>query len=510
LRERLIEEKTMFESAEIGHKVDKATYEKELPALREALLDAQDELVRTSGFQVIIIISGIDGGGRGESAHLLNEWLDPRHIETHGMGEPSDEELDRPPMWRFWRALPPRGKIGIFQGSWYSMPILERVYGNIRNVDMEEAMERNVRFEKMLSDEGALLLKFWFHLSKDFQERRLKALEKDPHTRWRVTERDWHHFSLYDIFRKTTAQALRLTSTAQAPWYIIEGSDERYRSLMLGRIVLEALRLRLSSERGQPHSIPALPSLPQVDKLDILKSLKMNQVLDKTDYEKKLETYQGRLNVLTRDPRFQKLSVVGVFEGNDAAGKGGSVRRITGALDARMYKIIPIAAPTDEEKAQPYLWRFWRHIPRRGRLAIFDRSWYGRVLVERVEGYCSEYDWLRAYNEINEFEAQLANHNIVVVKFWLTISTEEQLKRFKEREKTGFKRYKITDEDWRNRERWDDYEQAVCDMVDRTSTELAPWTLVPANNKYHARIQILRTLCESIEAGLKRVKVKKT
>ena len=198
-----------------------------------------------------------------------------------------------------------------------------------------------------------------------------------------------------------------------------------------------------------------------------------------------------------------------MFEGNDAAGKGGSIRRVTGALDARMCQVIPIAAPTDEEKAQPYLWRFWRHIPRRGRLAIFDRSWYGRVLVERVEGYCSEYDWLRAYNEINEFETQLAEYGIVVVKFWLSISADEQLKRFQVREQTGFKHYKITDEDWRNRDRWTDYEQAVCDMVDRTSSDLAPWTLVPANDKYHARIQVIKTLCEGIEAGLKRVKGKK-
>jgi len=508
LRERLIEEKTMFESAEIGHKVDKATYERELPALREALLSAQYALINQGSFQVIIIISGVDGGGRRESVHLLNEWLDPRHIETHGLGEPSDEELDRPPMWRFWRALPPRGRIGIFQGSWYSMPILDRVYRKTRNVDLEEAMERNVRFEKMLSDEGALILKFWFHLSKSFQETRLKALKKDPRTRWRVTERDWHHFSLYDTFRKTSAEALRLTSTAQAPWYILEGSDERYRELMLGKIVLEALRLRLGSEHNPSHSIPSLPRLPRVDNLHILKSLDLARKLNKVDYEQKLEEYQGRLNVLTRDPRFQKISVAAVFEGNDAAGKGGAIRRITGALDARMCQVIPIAAPTDEEKAQPYLWRFWRHIPRRGRLAIFDRSWYGRVLVERVEGYCSEYDWLRAYNEINEFEAQLTAHHIVAVKFWLSISADEQLGRFKEREKTGFKRYKITDEDWRNRERWDDYEQAVCDMVDRTSTEIVPWTLVPANDKYHARIQILKTLCESIEAGLQRVKGK--
>ncbi len=496
----------MFESAEIGHKVDRETYEKELPALREALLDAQDELVRKRGFQVVIIISGVDGGGRRESVHLLNEWLDPRHIETHGMGEPTDEEHDRPPMWRFWRVLPPRGKIGIFQGSWYSLPILDRVYGKCRNVDLEEAMEGNVRFEKMLSDEGALILKFWFHLSKPFQKSRLKSLEKDANTRWRVTKRDWEHFGLYDKFRKTSAEALRLTSSAQAPWYIIEGSDERYRGLMLGKIVLEALRLRLSSEHGPSHSIPSLPRLPRVDNLHILKSLDLNQKLARTEYEKKLEAYQGRLNVLTRDPRFGSISVVAAFEGNDAAGKGGSIRRITSALDARMVQVIPTAAPSDEEKAQPYLWRFWRQIPRRGRLAIFDRSWYGRVLVERVEGYCSEYDWLRAYNEINEFEAQLAHHGIVVLKFWLSISADEQLKRFQMREQTGFKHYKITDEDWRNRERWTDYEQAVCDMVDRTSSDLVPWTLVPANDKYHARIQVIKTLCEGIEAGLKRVR----
>jgi polyphosphate kinase 2 (PPK2 family) len=191
-----------------------------------------------------------------------------------------------------------------------------------------------------------------------------------------------------------------------------------------------------------------------------------------------------------------------VFEGNDAAGKGGSIRRITGALDARRYQVIPIAAPTDEEKAQPYMWRFWRHLPRRGRLTLFDRSWYGRVLVERVEGYCSEYDWMRAYSEINDFETQLAEHHVVLVKFWLAISQEEQLKRFQEREKTGFKRYKITPDDWRNRDKWAQYEQAVCDMVDRTSTEISPWTLVPANDKNHARIKILETLCERIEAGL--------
>ena len=500
----------MFESAEIGHKVDKATYDREVPALREALLDAQYDLISKRAFPVIILVGGVDGAGRSESVQLLNAWLDPRHIETHGMGDPSDEERDRPPMWRFWRALPSKGKVGVFQGSWYSLPILNRVYGHTGNAALEEEMERNTRFEQMLSDEGALILKFWFHLSKAGQKRRLQNLEKDPRTRWRVTDRDWHHFGLYNTFAKVCSQALRMTSSASAPWIIVEGEDPRYRELVFGKTLLEALRKRLDqAPAGTGKRAVSSPSFVRVDTLNILKALDLDERLDKKSYQEQLETWQGRLNLLTRDKRFSKISVVCVFEGNDAAGKGGSIRRITGALDARRYQVIPIAAPSDEEKAQPYLWRFWRQIPRRGRLALFDRSWYGRVLVERVEGYCSEYDWQRAYSEINDFEAQMAEHHIVVVKFWLAISPDEQLRRFKEREATGFKRYKITDDDWRNRDRWADYEQAVCDMVDRTSTEIAPWTLVPANDKNVARIRILTTLCGRIEAELKKKRGKR-
>jgi polyphosphate kinase 2 (PPK2 family) len=239
--------------------------------------------------------------------------------------------------------------------------------------------------------------------------------------------------------------------------------------------------------------------LPSVDNLHILKSLDLTKSIKKKKFKLELEKYQEKLNLLSRDSRFKEMSVIIVFEGNDAAGKGGSIRRITAALDARNYQVEPIAAPTEEERAQPYLWRFWRHIPRKRRVTIFDRSWYGRVLVERVEGYCSENDWLRAYNEINEFEAELVRHNILVVKFWLAISKEEQLHRFEDRQKTAYKSFKITEEDWRNREKWDEYEQAVCDMIDHTSTEAAPWTLVEANDKNYARIKILKTLCSQIE-----------
>jgi polyphosphate kinase 2 (PPK2 family) len=243
-----------------------------------------------------------------------------------------------------------------------------------------------------------------------------------------------------------------------------------------------------------------------IDSLDVFDKLDLTLKVSKKTFETELEKYQGKLNLLTRDPRFNKISVLALFEGADAAGKGGAIRRITGALDARHYHIVPVAAPTEEERAQPYLWRFWRHVPRIGRVVIFDRSWYGRVLVERVEKFCSEADWMRAYGEINDFEEQLVSNHTVLVKFWLAISKEEQLRRFKEREKISFKRFKITEEDWRNREKWDDYETAVCDMVDRTSSDYAPWTLVESNDKYFARLKILKTLCARIEAALKKVK----
>lgn len=494
----------MFESAELGHKISKASYAKELPVLREALLDAQLELIRLSGFPVIILLGGVDGAGRGETVNLLNEWMDLRHIETHGMGDPTEEELQRPEMWRFWQALPPKGKIGMFLGSWYTTPILERVKGRMKSEVFENSMENIARFEKMLTDEGALILKFWMHLSKAKQEVRLRTLEKSAKTRWRVSSRDWAHFKLYDKFRKVSERAISHTSTAESPWIIVEGEDTHYRSLTVGKVILEAVRKRIDENNvAAAHKTHVAPLMPAIDNLHILKRLNLELKLDKKKYENLLEKYQGKLNLLMRHPQLKDISVVVVFEGNDAAGKGGSIRRVTQALDARYYQVIPVASPTEEERAQPYLWRFWRRLPRRGRVTIFDRSWYGRVLVERVESFCSAYDWMRAYGEISDFEEQMINSNTILFKFWLSISNEEQLRRFEERQSTGFKRFKITDEDWRNREKWSAYEQAVCDMVDRTSNTHAPWTLVEANDKYYARIKILKTLCERLEMQLK-------
>ena len=492
----------MFESAELGHKIDKATFDAEEPALRQALLDVQSELLERATFPVVILIGGVDGAGKGETVNLLNECMDPLHIRTNAMGAPSDEERERPPIWRFWRSLPPKGKVGIFFGSWYTAPIVDRVIGQTKGAELDRALEEIVRFERMLTDEGALVLKFWFHLSKKAQRARLTELEKSPKTRWRVTDTDWANFERYDRFYKISERALRHTSRAEAPWIVVEGTDARYRSLTVGKTILESVRKRL--DEGDRHAVASIapPVAATIDDVHLLRTLDMTTTLSKKSYEDELEKLQGKLNLLTRDAGFtKKRSAVLVFEGADAAGKGGAIRRVTGAIDARQYAVVPVAAPTEEERAQPYLWRFWRNVPRRGKLTIYDRSWYGRVLVERVEGFCKERDWLRAYSEINDFEEQLDRHGTVVVKFWLHITKEEQLRRFEEREAVSFKRYKITPEDWRNREKWEAYERAVADLVDRTSTEIAPWTLVPAVDKYAARIQVLRTVCDRLEAA---------
>ncbi len=492
----------MFESAELGHKIDKAVYERNLPKLREALLNAQFDLAAAAQFPVIIVIGGVDGAGKGETVNLLNEWMDPRHIQTHAFPEPSDEERERPRMWRFWRALPPKGKLGILFGAWHTEPIVRRVMRETKAADLNAEIDEIVRFERMLTDEGALLIKLWFHLSKKRQRKRLKALEKDPQTRWRVTDTDWERFKMYDRFHEVSEYYLRHTSTGEAPWTVIEGGDARYRSLTVGKLLLATLRERLAQKRPVRPAGKAPALLPAMDRRNVLGSVDLTAHLPKKKYDSQLEKWQGRLNLLSRDPKFKRMSVTILFEGSDAAGKGGAIRRITGALDARQYQGIPIAAPTEEERAQPYLWRFWRHLPRRGRFTIYDRSWYGRVLVERVEGFCQEADWMRAFSEINDFEEQLVKNRTVLAKFWLQIGKEEQLKRFKLREKTSFKRFKITAEDWRNRKQWDAYQIAADDMIQRTSTSLAPWTLVAANDKFHARIKVLKTLVQQIEAAL--------
>jgi polyphosphate:AMP phosphotransferase len=488
----------MFESAEIGHAVDKDSYQAQVPALREALLEAQYELQQQARVPVIILINGIEGAGKGETVKLLNEWMDPRLIEVHTFDQQTDEELAHPPAWRYWRQLPGKGRMGVFFGNWYSQMIQGRVHGRLKDKDLDRAINEAERLEQMLCDEGAVILKFWFHLSKHQMKKRLKTLKDDPLHSWRISPLDWQQSKTYDHFVRFGERVLRRTSRDYAPWHVIEGVDPHYRSLAVGTLVLEGLQAALK-ERVQPLHLAIAPSAEAIDQRSLLGSLNLDKQLEKDDYEEQLAAEQARFSLLMRDKRMRRHALVAVFEGNDAAGKGGAIKRAAAALDPRQYRIVPIAAPTQDELAQPYLWRFWRQIPARGLFTVFDRSWYGRVLVERVEGFCSQADWLRAYGEINDFEEQLHRAKVIVVKFWLSIDQATQLERFQAREQTPFKRYKITEDDWRNRAKWDDYRRAVEEMVDRTSTEIAPWTLVEANDKRWARVKVLKTLGDALE-----------
>lgn len=492
----------MFESAEIGHSIDKATFKSEEASLREALLEVQYELKEKANFPVLILINGVEGAGKGETVKLLNEWMDPRLIQVNTFDAPTEEELARPPAWRYWRALPPKGQMGVFFGNWYSQMLRDRVHGNGKEAALDQAIDDAERLERMLCDEGTLIFKFWFHLSRKEMKKRFNALKDDPQRSWLLTPLDVQQSKSYGKYVRHAEHVLRHSSRDYAPWYVIDGFDHYYRSLAVGRILLEGLQAALErTGQEQDQSTPHTALVSSQDNRGLLDRLDLSQALEKHEYKKQLASEQARLSSLMRDKRMQHHTLIAAFEGNDAAGKGGAIRRVTGALDPRQYHIVPVAAPTEEERAQPYLWRFWRNIPARGKFTIFDRTWYGRVLVERVEGFCSEVEWLRAYNEINDFEEHLSNAGVILVKFWLAIDQDTQLQRFQARENIPFKRFKITEEDWRNREKWDDYANAVSDMVDRTSSEIAPWTLVEANDKRFARVKVLRTINDAIEAA---------
>ncbi len=501
----------MFRTAELGRKVSKEAFEREEIDLRIELVELQQTL-RTADFPVVLVFAGVDGAGKSESMNLLNEWLDPRWIVTRAYGPPSDEERERPEYWRFWRDLPPKGRIGQFLSCWYSRPFMALASGAMDDTTFDDEMNRIITFEKTLADDGALLLKFWMHLGKEAQKKRLKALEKDPNQSWRVTKQDWRHWEMYDSFIRAAERLIARTSVADARWTIIEGQDHYYRSLTVLCALRDSLRQHLAQRRAlalaprpesQPDSMTA-GTLPHVTTglPTVLDALDMTQTLSKRDYKTNLSRQQGRLAVLQRKARARGISTVLVFEGWDAAGKGGAIRRLTRALDARQVQVMPVAAPTDEEQAQHYLWRFWRQLGRAGRVLVYDRSWYGRVLVERVEGYAQPDEWRRAYAEIRDFEDQVIRHGIVLCKFWLHVTPEEQLSRFQTREQIAYKRWKLTDEDWRNRERWDDYALAVNEMVERTSTHFAPWTLVEANDKRFARVKVIQTVADALEKAL--------
>lgn len=477
----------------------KGQYEKVLPPLRDALLAAQKRLTDEKSFALAVIVTGMPTAGRSEIVNEFLEWLDPKRVHVHALEKLRQSARGWPAMWRYWNALPARGEMAFFFMGWYedlTHPALRQPAKSRRH--WARTTERIRQFESMLVRDGVRILKIHLTLDGQVQKERIRKLRDDKLTRWRVTREEQWLVRHHDEVTRVAQKVIAATSRPGLEWRVIDGADPQSRTFAAGGLLLDAL------ERGFTARLPSSKSLkPAVPRGRVdFSGSHPGEPLDDDHYDEELERLRGRFALLTRRSRFRKHGAVLAFEGMDAAGKGGAIRRLTSALDARQYNVIPVSAPTPQESSYPYLWRFWRHIPRRGEIAIFDRSWYGRVLVERVRGFASAPDWRRAYEEINEFERQLAEHGLVVHKFWLQVGKEEQLRRFRERDRDPLKRYKVDPEDWKNRRLYDDYKVAAREMILRTNTDDAPWTIVEADDKKYARLKVLRTVCEAIERAL--------
>ncbi len=492
----------MLEVAEVGNKISKAEYKAEVPDLRVGLVNAQYDL-RDANFPVIIWIAGDDRFAANEVVNRLNEWMDARYVNTRVFAEESQEESERPQLWRLWRSLPPKGRTAIFAGGLMRAAAM-RASGDLGEDHFSYWLRHVAAMQNGLVADGALVLKFFLHTPGKEQRKRLKKAAKDPEQGWWVDQRDWAVLEQMDPVLPIAERILHETSAPGAPWTIVESTDARYRDLTVARTVLAAVTARLEQTHSTGPSVAESVFGEMQGTTNVLSGVDLSKKLDKETYRRQLAHEQGKLHRLSIEARKRGVSTVLAFEGWDAGGKGGVIRRVTQSLEAGDYRVVPVAAPTEEERKYHYLWRFWRDLPAAGRFVLFDRTWYGRVLVERIEGFAEPAEWQRAYDEINDFEAQLVERGYYVAKFWLHVSQEEQLARFQAREETPYKQHKITEEDYRNREKWDEYVRAIDQMVLRTTTDGARWNVIPANDKWYARIATLKTINKGLAQVLRK------
>jgi len=493
----------MLEQIVLNQKASKAEYDEKVEDFERRLGELQRQ-ARDLQIPIVIVFEGWDAAGKGTLINRLMQALDPRGFSVYPIRASTEEEAHRPFLWRFWTKTPERGRIAIFDRSWYGRVLTERVDKLIRKKSWQASYEQIRSFERQLADDGAVLIKFFLHISKKEQKQRFLDLEANPSMSWKVTRQDWRHHRQYEKYTRAIEDMLAQTDTAFAPWTIVESHDRRFATLKVFATTIRVLEERVTgaqSTKEPQHRTDNRPA-EEFPTTSLLETVDVSRTLSRPSYERKLDNYQARVRELEHQIYLLRIPVVVVYEGWDAAGKGGNIKRLTKGMDPRGYEVIPVGAPNDVEKSHHYLWRFWNRLPKTGHITVFDRSWYGRVLVERVEQFCSAEEWKRAYREINEMEEHLVSFGAVLVKFWLQIDEQEQLKRFNEREATDWKQWKITPDDWRNRDKWCLYKPAVEEMLGRTSTSYAPWTIVESNCKLYARIKTLETVIKSIEARL--------
>ena len=498
----------MLEKINLSKKMSK----KECKALMEQLepqLSLLQRRLKEYKVPVVILFEGFGASGKGTMINELIQPMDPRGFKVFSIQKATEEEEMRPYLWRFWTRLPENGRIHLFDRSWYTKIVEARAEKRKSREKSESAYNDILDFEQELARDGMLIIKFFLHISPKEQKKRFQVLEDNKETRWRVTETDWRHNKAYNEWLQAFEEIIQKTDTSYGSWTIVEATDREYAKVKIISAVVKMFADRLAREESREKE-KGTPLVEVIEKngraafgSSVLDAVDLSKSLSKSVYKKELADLQKRMALLHSELYKRRIPVVVGFEGWDAGGKGGAIHRLTKTMDPRGYEVVPTSAPIDIEKAHHYLWRFWNHMPKAGHVAIFDRTWYGRVMVERIEGFCSRDEWQRAYNEINRMEAQLADAGAIVLKFWLHIDKDEQKKRFEERMEDPNKQWKITDEDWRNREKWDEYVKAVDEMILRTSTTYAPWIIVEGNDKLYARIKVLQTVVEAIEKRLK-------
>ncbi|WP_310603071.1 polyphosphate:AMP phosphotransferase [Anaerosporobacter sp.] len=507
----------MLEKIDLNKTLEKKEYKENVEEL-SAKLSYLQRVCKEEGIPITILFEGFGAAGKGSMINQLILPLDPRGFDVYSTQRPTEEEAKRPYLCRFFSKLPAKGRITLFERSWYRRVLNDRIDQITSKEELECAFDDINNFEKLLTDDGMIIIKFFLYITKQEQKNRFDKLMQSKETAWRVKKYDLRQNEHYNEYLEMNNEMLENTDTKNAPWTIIEAMDFKYAQVKIMKMVVARLgeELQRRKEEGKEQNqvtrmgneeianatVPnEMESIEEV-RTHVLAGIDLAKDIDKEEYKKKLQKLEQKLSLLHSDMYQKKIPVILAFEGWDAAGKGGAIKRITMNLDPRGYKVNPVSAPNDIERAHHYLWRFYNTFPKAGKLAIYDRTWYGRVLVERVEGFCSEEEWNRAYYEINEMEEHLSNFGAVIIKFWLHIDKEEQEKRFKARQENPEKQWKITEEDWRNREKWDEYEKAVDEMIIKTSTTYAPWVVVEGNSKHYARIKILETIVDALEKRL--------